>query len=81
MTDETGRPKRGISCPRCKGTKWQVRETRPQVGALVRIRTCTGCRLRVRTREVIHGAYKCRPVEVGGTPPTPRAAEVAAPAP
>lgn len=43
----------GLACPRCKGTGWRVRETRRRPGRLVRVRTCTACKLRVRTREVI----------------------------
>ena len=43
----------GIVCPRCKGTEWGVWMTRRMPGRLVRVRTCGGCFLRVRTREVI----------------------------
>lgn len=50
---------RGIVCPRCKGTKWRVVETRPVPGRLIRIRTCVGCLLQVRTREVIETVCEC----------------------
>lgn len=54
MTEPTTPPPaRGIACPRCKGTVWKVDGTRPAANRLVRVRTCKGCRLRVRTRESI----------------------------
>ncbi|VTR93573.1 unnamed protein product [Gemmata massiliana] len=43
----------GIACPRCKGTKWKVWMTRTMVSRMVRVRDCSSCFLRVRTREVI----------------------------
>ena len=46
-------PPDGIVCPRCKGTKWKVWMTRTMVSRTVRVRDCSSCFLRVRTREVI----------------------------
>ena len=43
----------GIPCPRCRGTNWSVYSTRHETGRMVRVRTCAGCRLRVRTGERI----------------------------
>jgi hypothetical protein len=46
-------PRPGIKCPRCGGTQWRVVVTRQSAGKTLRVRTCRGCLLRVRTREVI----------------------------
>jgi hypothetical protein len=51
-------PKPGIRCPRCKGTKWKVHTTRQGDGKVLRVKTCLGCFLRVRTREVIEAVCK-----------------------
>jgi hypothetical protein len=63
LNDQPDPKATGLRCPRCKGTAWHVNETRPAANRLVRVRTCKGCRLRVRTREVIEAAT---------APPKPR---------
>ncbi len=43
----------GIVCPRCKGNDWGTAKVRKHPGRVMRVRTCRGCFLRVRTRETI----------------------------
>ena len=40
-------------CPRCGGIAWKVEHTRQARGRVVRIRSCKGCYLRIRTREIL----------------------------
>lgn len=51
----------GIACPRCKGATWKVEETRQLPGCLLRIRTCCGCHMRIRSREKFEAV--CRPAK------------------
>ncbi|VTR92805.1 unnamed protein product [Gemmata massiliana] len=63
MSEPVKRGRSGIGCPRCGGVVWKVTKTRSIPGRLVRLRTCKGCFLRVRTREVMEatiGQDKCR---------------------
>ena len=58
MSEPTNRVRPGISCPRCQGVVWKVTKTRSIPGRLVRIRTCKGCFLRVRTREMMEATIR-----------------------
>lgn len=58
MPDQPDPKAPGLRCPRCKGTAWRIDETRPASGRMVRVRTCTSCKLRVRTRETIEATEK-----------------------
>lgn len=50
--DQPAPPAAGLpKCPRCAGADWGVLKTRREVGRIVRIRVCRGCRLRIRTGE------------------------------
>lgn len=50
----------GIRCPRCKGAVWRVWATRRETGRVVRVRTCSACHLRVRTRETIEAVLESK---------------------
>lgn len=70
MSDDKPDPPvpRGIVCPRCGNTEWEVRETRPGPGGrVIRIRLCCGCWTRVRTREVIEAVCDERGRYAAGT--------------
>lgn len=61
------KPKRGIECPTCGGTAWEVERTRPIVRKRSRRRVCVGCGQGVRTHETIVHVYPRDCGATGGT--------------
>ena len=60
MSDKPAKPT-GIPCPRCGGTLWKADKLRPAPNRVVRVRTCKGCRLRIRTAERFEAVHVPEP--------------------
>lgn len=71
------KPKRGIECPSCGGTGWEVERTRGIVKKRSRRRVCVSCGQEVRTHEIIVHVYPREAGATGGTE-TPKSCVTAA---
>lgn len=57
ITDTVNGLPRGIVCPSCGGTDWDIKRSRPVFGTRTRWRVCKTCGQQIRTHEKVVEVY------------------------